>query len=144
MRSIRTHKGVIEQATSVDQMLARIDDSHEFAVLEMGANHAGEIAYLASLANPDVVAITNAGAAHLEGFGSIEGVAVAKGEILQNSRRPRVAVLNADDKYFPYWSSLVSDIRCVSFGFTDTADVRADDIEASASRTKFTLHIAYN
>ena len=86
--------------------------------------------------------ITNAGAAHLEGFGSIEGVAAAKGEILQDDKRPQVAVLNADDQYFDYWSSLVSDIRCFSFGSADTADVRADDIVASASRTSFTLHLA--
>jgi UDP-N-acetylmuramoyl-tripeptide--D-alanyl-D-alanine ligase len=122
-------------------MLARINDTHRFAVLEMGANKAGEIAYLVSLANPDVVVITNAGAAHLEGFGSIEGVARAKGEILQNEPRPRVAVLNADDAYFSYWSSLVSDIRCLSFGFAQTADVRADAIQAGASGTSFRLHI---
>jgi UDP-N-acetylmuramoyl-tripeptide--D-alanyl-D-alanine ligase len=67
---------------------------------------------------------------------------VAKGEILQNAERPQVAVLNADDKYFDYWSSLVADIRSVSFGFSDTADVRADDIVASASGTEFTLHLA--
>lgn len=107
----------------------------------MGANHIGEIAYLVSLANPDVVVITNAGAAHLEGFGSIDGVARGKGEILQNADRPRVAVLNADDHYFQYWASLVSDITCLSFGFCEAADVRADDIVASASSTNFTLHV---
>jgi len=67
---------------------------------------------------------------------------VAKGEILQNDKRPQIAVLNADDKYFEYWSSLVSDIRSFSFGLGDTADVRADGIVASASRTDFTLHLA--
>ena len=139
--TLATH-GNLNNDIGMPLMLARIDDSHHFAVLEMGANHAGEIAYLTSLANPDVVVITNAGAAHLEGFGSIEGVAVAKGEILQNETRPQVAVLNADDKYFDYWSSLVDDIRTVSFGFNDTADVRADDIVASASCTEFTLHVA--
>ena len=101
-------------------MLARIEESHRYAVLEMGANHAGEIAYLTSLANPDIVVITNAAAAHLEGFGSIEGVARGKGEILRNEKRPQVAVLNADDKYFDYWSSLVTDVRRISFGFGET------------------------
>ena len=139
--TLATH-GNLNNDIGMPLMLARIDDSHQFAVLEMGANHAGEIAYLTSLASPDVVVITNAGAAHLEGFGSIEGVAVAKGEILQNDKRPQIAVLNADDKYFEYWSSLVSDIRSFSFGLGDTADVRADGIVASASRTDFTLHLA--
>ena len=122
-------------------MLARIQDEHEFAVLEMCANHAGEIAYLVSLANPDVVVITNAGAAHLEGFGSIEGVARAKGEILQNSDRPDVAVLNADDDYFDYWCSLVGDVPTLSFGFSESADVRASEIDALASGSQFTLHL---
>jgi UDP-N-acetylmuramoyl-tripeptide--D-alanyl-D-alanine ligase len=122
-------------------MLARIDDEHEYAVLEMGANHAGEIAYLASLANPDVVVITNAGAAHLEGFASIEGVAHAKGEILQGADRPDIAVLNADDDYYEYWASLVGDIDSLSFGYAASADVRADDIESSATGSRFSLHL---
>jgi UDP-N-acetylmuramoyl-tripeptide--D-alanyl-D-alanine ligase len=121
-------------------MLARIKDEHEFAVIEMGANHAGEIAYLASLANPDVVVITNAAAAHLEGFGSIQGVAHAKGEILEIADRPAVAVLNADDDYFEYWSSLVEDTRCLSFGLCASADIRADNIKAGATGSRFDLH----
>lgn len=122
-------------------MLARIKEEHEFAVLEMGANHAGEIAYLAELANPDVVVITNAGAAHLEGFGSVEGVAKAKGEILSVDDRPTCAVLNADDDYFGYWSSLVEDVESLSFGFAATADVRAEKIRTEASGSTFTLQL---
>lgn len=122
-------------------MLARIDSEHEYAVLEMGANHAGEIAYLESLANSDVVVITNAGAAHLEGFGSIEGVAHAKGEILEGADRPDVAILNADDDYYEYWSSLVEDIDSLSFGYALSADVRADEIESSATGSSFRLHL---
>ena len=75
----------------------------------MGANHAGEIAYLTSLAKPNIVVITNAGAAHLEGFGSIEGVAQRQGRNPCRRARPEVAILNADDEYFDYWQSLVED-----------------------------------
>jgi len=135
-------QGNLNNDIGMPLMLARIDNTHRYAVLEMGANHAGEIAYLASLASPDVVVITNAGAAHLEGFGSIDGVACAKGEILLDKKRPQMAVLNADDPFFEYWTSLVSDIDSLSFGFRDSADVRADDIDASASSTKFNLHVA--
>ncbi len=135
-------QGNLNNDIGMPMMLARIDETHRYAVLEMGANHAGEIAYLASLASPDVVVITNAGAAHLEGFGSIDGVARAKGEILQVKKRPQVAVLNADDNFFEYWASLVSDITSLSFGFSESADVRADDIVASASSTSFTLYVA--
>jgi UDP-N-acetylmuramoyl-tripeptide--D-alanyl-D-alanine ligase len=134
-------QGNLNNDIGMPLMMARIDATHRFAVLEMGANHAGEIAYLASLANPEVVVITNAGPAHLEGFGSLDGVARAKGEILQNELRPRIAVLNADDPYFDYWRSLVSDVRHTSFGLGESADVRADAIVADAAGSEFMLHI---
>jgi UDP-N-acetylmuramoyl-tripeptide--D-alanyl-D-alanine ligase len=134
-------QGNLNNDIGVPLMLSRIEASHRYAVIEMGANHAGEIAYLVSLADPDVVAITNAGPAHLEGFGSLDGVARAKGEILQNERRPDVAVLNVDDVYFDYWSSLVSDVRCIRFGLGQQADVRADDIRPHSAGSDFTLHI---
>ncbi len=86
--------------------------------------------------------ITNAGEAHLEGFGSLDGVARAKGEILQNEQRPQAAVLNADDHYFDYWTTLVADTRCISFGFSESADVRADDIVPGAAGSEFTLRIS--
>ena len=138
--TLATH-GNLNNDIGVPLMLARIGEEHRYAVIEMGANHAGEIAYLTALADPDVVVITNAGAAHLEGFGSIKGVSRAKGEILQNERRPRAAVLNADDRYFDYWTSLVEDVRCLSFGFSESADVRATDVAARATGTDFTLHL---
>ena len=135
-------QGNLNNDIGMPLMLARIDASHRYVVLEMGANHAGEIAYLTTLANPDVVTITNAGSAHLEGFGSVKAVSRAKGEILQNASRPNVAVLNADDKYFDYWSGLVTDVRSLTFGFGDDADVRADNIVAGVRGTDFVLHLA--
>lgn len=134
-------RGNLNNDIGMPLMLTRLDDEHEFAVLEMGANHAGEIAYLASLLSPEVVVITNAGAAHLEGFGSIEGVAHAKGELLQIADRPRVAVLNADDDYFSYWSSLVDDVDVLSFGLDSDADVRATNIVTHSSGSDFVLHL---
>ncbi len=122
-------------------MLVRIKKEHRFAVLEMGANHAGEIAYLASLAKPAIAVITNAAAAHLEGFGSIEGVSQAKGEILQGLGRDGIAVLNADDDYFSYWASQVEDGQVVSFGLGAGADVRAMDIETGVDGSSFKLQL---
>ena len=135
-------EGNLNNDIGMPLMLLRINDEHEFAVLEMGANRSGEIAYLASLAEPEVVVITNAAAAHLEGFGSIDGVAHAKGEILTGSKRPKIAVLNADDTYIDYWKSLVEDVRTLTFGVGAEADVRVDTIEARADRTVFRLHLA--
>ncbi len=138
--TLATH-GNLNNEIGLPLMLARIEAAHRYAVLEMGANHAGEIGYLTSLASPDVAVITNAGAAHLEGFGSIRGVSRAKGEILQDEKRPAAAILNADDRYFDYWSSLVSDVRRVSFGLGEQADVRATDIAPRGTSSDFTLHV---
>jgi UDP-N-acetylmuramoyl-tripeptide--D-alanyl-D-alanine ligase len=138
--TLATH-GNLNNDIGMPLMLTRIEDRHRFAVLEMGANHAGEIAYLTALARPDVVVITNAGAAHLEGFGSLDGVARAKGEILCGETRPKVAILNADDRYFDYWTKLVEDTRLLRFGIDADADVYARNIVAQAGCSSFDLHL---
>lgn len=138
--TLATH-GNLNNEIGMPLMLLRIAPEHQFAVIEMGANHAGEIAYLASLANPEIVVITNAGPAHLEGFGSLAGVVAAKSEILSNDTRPQFAILNADDLAFSFWKSKVADANVVSFGVSATADVRATDIVATAAGSTFTLHM---
>ena len=137
--TLATH-GNLNNEIGVPLMLLRMSESHRYAVIEMGANHHGEIAYLVSLASPSVVAITNAGPAHLEGFGSIKGVSRAKGEILSCSRRPDLAVLNADDDYFDYWKSLVDDAGLLSFGLQETADFYASDVALTDAGSGFILH----
>lgn len=138
--TLATH-GNLNNDIGMPLMLTRIEANHRFAVLEMGANHAGEIGYLTGLAEPDVVAITNAGEAHLEGFGSVAGVAKAKGEILRGKSRPGVAILNADDQYFDLWASMADDIEVLSFGIDGQADVRANDIVADGGGSNFELHL---
>jgi len=134
-------QGNLNNDIGMPLMLLRIDAAHHYAVLEMGANHAGEIAYLTSLAKPNIAVITNAGASHLEGFGSIEGVANAKAEILQGESRPDFAILNADDDYFGFWQSFVSDVSWLCFGLSESADIRADEIVVDKGLTRFLLHI---
>ncbi len=134
-------EGNLNNDIGMPLMMSRIDETHRYVVLEMGANHAGEIAYLVSLAKPDVVCLNNAAAAHLEGFGSIEGVAHAKADILQGEPRPKAAVLNADDEYYEYWQSLVEDIDVLSFGLTEHADIRADQIETRDGHSHLTMHL---
>lgn len=138
--TIATH-GNLNNEIGVPLMLLRIGEAHQFAVMEMGANHAGEIAYLTSLTAPKIVAITNAAPAHLEGFGSVEGVARAKGEILSGAESLQCAILNADDDYFEYWKSLVGDTEIVSFGLSAEADVRASGIDATHVGSDFVLHM---
>jgi UDP-N-acetylmuramoyl-tripeptide--D-alanyl-D-alanine ligase len=92
----------------------------------MGANHPGEIGCLSLIARPDVALINNAGAAHLEGFGDLEGVARAKGEILSGLKPSGIAVLNADDQFFPLWRKYNGERRMISFGVSPRADVQSD------------------
>jgi UDP-N-acetylmuramoyl-tripeptide--D-alanyl-D-alanine ligase len=101
------------------------DETH--AVVEMGANHAGEIAYLSRIAEPDVAILNNAGRAHLEGFGSVEGVARAKAEILEGLRPDGVFVYNADDPNARLWRALSVGRRCLGFGLDETAEVRSPE-----------------
>jgi len=93
----------------------------DFAVIEMGANHAGEIAYLTSITKPDVVLINNAAPAHLEGFGSLQGVAQAKGEIYQGLSEDGIAVVNKDDEFFEYWLGLIENKKIITFSMQDKA-----------------------
>ena len=131
-------RGNLNNDIGVPLMLSEIEAGHRFVVIEMGANHVGEIAYLASLAAPQIVVITNAAPAHLEGFGSIEEVARAKGEILTGPVCPEWAILNADDRFFSYWKRTARS-RTLSFGFAEGADFRALDVSSNASGSTFTL-----
>ncbi|MFA5983523.1 MAG: UDP-N-acetylmuramoyl-tripeptide--D-alanyl-D-alanine ligase [Methylococcaceae bacterium] len=121
-------KGNLNNDIGVPLTLLRLTDQDDFAVIEMGANHPGEIAYTSALVQADVVIITNVGPAHIEGFGSVAGVAKAKGEIVSSLRDSGVAVLNRDDCYFDYWTSLANGKAVYSFGFDANADITAQNI----------------
>ncbi len=105
--------------------LLRLTPAHRYAVLEMGMNHPGELDYLSRLAQPDVALVNNALRAHLEGLGSVEAVARAKGEIYAGLKADGVALVNADDPHADLWRELAQGRRIVSFG-VDRGDVRAE------------------
>jgi len=118
-------RGNLNNDIGLPLTLLRLQDER-YAVLEMGANHPGEIGYLTHIAHPDIAVITNAGAAHLEGFGDVAGVARGKGEILSGLAADGVAVLNADDDFFSYWCEQLGERRLLSFGGSKRAHVRGD------------------
>ncbi len=119
--------------------LLRLRATHRFAVIEMGANHPGEIAYLTRIAQPDVALINNAGPAHLEGFGTVEGVAHAKGEIFSGLGKQGIAVINADDTHAALWESIAAAHRIMRFGLLHSAQVSAQ-WEGDASGSRLHLH----
>ena len=117
-------QGNFNNHIGVPLTLLRLDTVHTCAVVEIGASGPGEIAPLSDITSPGVAVITNAAAAHLEGFGDVQGVARAKGEIFSGLQSGGVAVINADDKFAAYWRSLVrNDCRVMSFGLAADADV---------------------
>lgn len=103
-----------------------LDQSHRFAVLEMGAAKAGDIAYLSSIARPQVAMVTNIGPAHLQGFGSVEGVARAKAEIYGGLPEDGVAVINADDPWKDVFFEASGSRKTVTFGKDRSCDVRLE------------------
>ena len=112
----------------------------DYAVLEMGMNHKGEIAQLAKIAPPDVGAVTNVAPVHLEFFESIEDIAGAKAELVLGIKSGGVAVLNADDDLVARMKHLRGDIRVHTFGIEREAEVRARRIEDEGlGGTRFAL-----
>jgi UDP-N-acetylmuramoyl-tripeptide--D-alanyl-D-alanine ligase len=105
-------------------MLLRLHGSHRAAVIEMGMNHPGEIAYLTRLAQPTVALVNNAQRAHLAGLGGVAEVARAKGEIFDGLREGGTAVINADDAFSPLWREMNAGRRTLTFGLDQAADVR--------------------
>lgn len=119
--------------------LSRIAPHHRAAVIEMGANHVGDIARLAAWARPTVGVITMAGDAHLEGFGSREAIARGKGELIESLPDDGIAILNADDPQTPLWTTLAGGRRIVYFGLGPAADVRAESIDELPQGLTFRL-----
>jgi UDP-N-acetylmuramoyl-tripeptide--D-alanyl-D-alanine ligase len=126
LKQVLATEGNLNNDIGVPQMLLRLRAQHQYAVIEMGMNHVGEISYLTQLAKPDVAVITNAGAAHIEGLGSVETVAQAKGEIFEGLDPQGTAVINADDAHAPLWRQLAGTRRIVDFGLTSGAQISAE------------------
>jgi UDP-N-acetylmuramoyl-tripeptide--D-alanyl-D-alanine ligase len=130
-------QGNLNNDIGVPLTLLRLESSHQYAVIEMGANHPGEIAYSSAVAKPDVSIITNVGPAHIEGFGDIAGVAKSKGEIIENLGQDGVAVINQDDEFYRFWQVLAAPRKTSSFGFDASADVVAENISSRLDKQGF-------
>lgn len=117
-------RGNFNNEIGVPLTLAALGEQHRYAVVEMGCGQPGDIAYLAGIGRPDVAVVTNAGPAHLERLGSIEGVARTKGELFAALGPDGVAVIYVDDPFADYWRSLCPGRRQLGFGRAAEANVR--------------------
>jgi len=118
--------------------LLKLSRDHEWAVVELGMNHPGEIERLARISKPDIGIITNIGPAHLEGLNSLEGVMNAKGELIDGIEPGGTAILNADDEMVMNLARRTSK-KVLLFGFSGNASVRASQVEVKRDATSFTL-----
>lgn len=126
--SVLVTKGNLNNHLGVPLTLFKLGEVHQYAVIEMGANHAGDIAGLCEIAMPTVAVITQCAPAHLEGFKSEQGVAEAKSEIFTGLKFNGTAIINADDKYAKLWTDKASDLKKLYFGIEHTADIHANNI----------------
>ena len=106
-----------------------LEEKHRYAILEMGASKAGDIAYLAEIARPDVGLITNIGPAHLQGFGDLEGVASAKGELYSALPADGWAIINADEPWAAGWRETCSAGQILTFGNNGDIAIRHDKLQ---------------
>jgi UDP-N-acetylmuramoyl-tripeptide--D-alanyl-D-alanine ligase len=122
--------------------LLALREQHQFAVIEMGANHVGEIDYLTHIAQPDVALVNNVAPAHIEGFGSLENIAHAKAEIYSGLSAKGTAVINLDDHFAPLWLDICKQRTCRTFSLENTdANVYAGELQMDATGSRFVLHV---
>ncbi|MBU6459942.1 MAG: UDP-N-acetylmuramoyl-tripeptide--D-alanyl-D-alanine ligase [Proteobacteria bacterium] len=118
-------RGNLNNDIGLPLTLLRLRAAHRIAVLEMGMNHPGEIRYLSDRARPNIALINNAQNAHLQGLGTVEAVARAKGEIYEGLDVSGTAVINSEDKFFTLWKSLAGSRQVLTYGISQ-GEVRAN------------------
>ncbi len=110
----------LNNTIGVPLTLLQLTQEHEFAVIEMGADCHGEIEFSATITKPDIALITNANAAHIEGFGSLQGIVEAKGEIIDPTAVDATIILNADDQYVSEWIERAGERNVYRFSESDS------------------------
>ncbi|WP_148250858.1 UDP-N-acetylmuramoyl-tripeptide--D-alanyl-D-alanine ligase [Raoultella terrigena] len=132
--------GNLNNDIGVPMTLLRLTHEHRYAVIELGANHQGEIAWTVSLTRPEAALVNNLAAAHLEGFGSLAGVAKAKGEIFTGLPANGIAILNADNNDWLNWQSVIGDRKVWRFSpNAANSDFTATNVHVTSHGTEFTL-----
>lgn len=134
--------GNLNNDIGVPLTLLRLTTAHQYAVIELGANHQGEIAWTTALTRPEAALVNNLAAAHLEGFGSLAGVAKAKGEIFGGLPQHGTAILNGDSNDWPNWKPMLEGKTVWRFSPEQQkeSDFYASRVSFGTQGTSFVLH----
>lgn len=134
--------GNLNNQLGVPLSVLRLKPKYEAAVFELGMNHPGEIAPLAAIAAPTIALVNNAQREHQEHMHSVDAVAAENGAVITALADDGIAVFPSDDHYSEFWQGLAGERKTICFGFNDRAVVRAADIQAGATVTRFKLEVA--
>jgi UDP-N-acetylmuramoyl-tripeptide--D-alanyl-D-alanine ligase len=132
-KKILKTEGNLNNLIGLPQTIFQITKEHEVAILEMGTNMRGEIKRLTQIASPNIGLITNIGPAHLEGFGSMEGVREEKSDLFFNMEQNGTAIINLDDEYLKIVADRWKGKR-VTFGMSSNADVSVKNTKKSGAK----------
>jgi len=139
------NEGTKNNQIGLPQTLIQLTPRDNFAVVEIGTNHFGEVDYLAKIARPNIGVITNIGPSHLEFLKNLKGVAKEKTALLDNLAQPALALLNADDKSFKgLIKREVGGRKIFSFGINASSDFRASAIKLKNERIEFKVNSKFN
>ncbi|MCK7595895.1 UDP-N-acetylmuramoyl-tripeptide--D-alanyl-D-alanine ligase [Microbulbifer sp. CAU 1566] len=126
-------RGNLNNHFGVPMTLFSLAPEHEVLIVEMGASGPDEIGYLCTIAEPGITAVNNVMPAHVEGFGSVDGIATAKGQIYTSLKPGGIAVVNADDNYADYWRGQMPEgVRTLEVGFGHNCAIHPDNIVLDA------------
>ena len=132
--------GNLNNDIGVPMTLLRLTADVDYAVIELGANHQGEIAWTVGLTRPEAALVNNLAAAHLEGFGSLAGVAKAKGEIFTGLPENGIAIMNADNNDWLNWQNIIGDRKVWRFSpNAANSDFTATNVHVTSHGTEFLL-----
>ncbi len=140
-RVILKTEGNLNNHIGLPLTLLQLNHSHAMAVIEMGINHPEEMTLLCEIAQPTVGLITNIGPAHLEGLGSLEGVAKEKSQLFNAVKTQGTAVINMDDRFLKPWKEQIRNRWTYGINQNpESADMTADELIFENGQTRFRLH----
>jgi len=143
-KSVFSTKGNFNNHIGVPLSLFGINPSHQYAVIEMGASGPHEIAHLSAMAKPTIAVINNVMPAHVEGFGSVDAIATAKGEIYQGLVAHGCALVNSDDVYADQWLSEIKQKNKILFSPSGKADYANHTVQVYAKNSRLLTNGCYS